>query len=168
MKNKIIIPIIIIVMIAGGILLYKMIESNNINVDNQELKIKNVKTQDLGDRKDGELNLKSHLFKNYSEYKKFMSNYNAKLILNENDFKNNDFVLDFQTFSSCTDEKEKKLIKIEIEESIMNFTYEVYNKCGECEDSKNIAYLVPIKKGLLKELLPISSSYNSINAEVTC
>ena len=35
-------------------------------------------------------------------------------------------------------------------------------------DSKNIAYLIPIEKGLMKELLPVEAIYNNKNPETTC
>ena len=50
----------------------------------------------------------------------------------------------------------------------MNFKYDVYNKCGDCEELTYKAYFVPVKKGKLKELLPINPVFNNKNTEEVC
>ena len=61
-----------------------------------------------------------------------------------------------------------ELVEINIKDSVMNFKYDVYNKCGDCEELTYKAYFVPVKKGKLKELLPINPVFNNKNAEVVC
>lgn len=165
MKKLIIIPICILVIVF---LIYSIINKNNINVKDQNLSINNVKVVDLGSRKDGEFDYKSYLFKSYSEYKDFMDNYNTKPFLKENDFEKSDYILDFQSYSPCMDEKPKKLVEVDIKDSVMTFKYDVYNKCGDCEELTYKAYFVPVKKGKFKELLPIVPEFNNKNAEEAC
>jgi hypothetical protein len=167
MKKKIIILILIVLLVLGAIYLYKTISSNDINVDNQVLSVDDVKVVELGEQKNGEELYHGVLFTSYNQYKTFMENYNTELVLKSSDFAKNDFVLDFQPYGECTDEEYKKLVEIKIENSILNLAYDVYNTCGEC-DSKNIAYFIPVKKGVMKELLPINAVYNNKYPENNC
>ena len=59
-------------------------------------------------------------------------------------------------------------VEIDIKDSVMNFKYDVYNKCGDCEELTYKAYFVPVKKGKLKELLPINPVFNNKNTEEVC
>lgn len=167
MKKKIIILILVVLILLGAFYQYKMISKHDVTVEDQKLSIEDVIHTDLGTRKDGETIYQSHLFKSYEEYKEFMKDYDKELLLKEKDFVNNDFVLDFQSYAECTDEDYKKITNLKIENSILYVSYDVYNKCGDC-DSKNIAYLIPIEKGLMKELLPVEAIYNNKNPETTC
>ena len=167
MKKKIIILVLVILILLGAFYLYKMISKHDVRVDDQKLSIEDVTYVDLGTRKDGETIYQSHLFKNYEEYKNFIKDYDTELLLKEKDFEKNDFVLDFQSYAECNDEDYKKITNLKIENSILYISYDVYNKCGNC-DSKNIAYFIPIEKDLMKELLPIESIYNNKNPETTC
>jgi hypothetical protein len=56
---------------------------------------------------------------------------------------------------------------MKVEESILNLAYDVYNTCGEC-DFVNIAYFIPVEKGLMKQLLPINAVYNNKYPENNC
>lgn len=165
MKKLIIIPICILVIVF---LVYSIINKNNINVKDQTIPINNVKVVDLGSRKDKEFDYKSYLFKSYNEYKAFMDNYDTKPFLKEKDFENSDYIVDFQSYSPCKDELPKELVEIDIKDSVMNFKYDVYNKCGDCEELTYKAYFVPVKKGKLKELLPINPVFNNKNTEEVC
>lgn len=167
MKKKLFIIALIIILILGAFYLYKTISKNDVTVDDQVLSIKDVKVVDLGAKKNGEELYQGELFKSYEDYKNFMKDFDSKLVLKEKDFKNNDFVLDFQTYGTCTDEQYKRLVEMKVEESILNLAYDVYNTCGEC-DFVNIAYFIPVEKGLMKQLLPINAVYNNKYPENNC
>lgn len=164
-------PIILILLISIIIfVLYKFITNDSINIKNQELEINNVLKIRLGERTDNEIVLNSMLFKSFDEYKKFMKNYNVNLNLEESNFDKYDYVLDFQMISKCTEEKDKDVSKIDIKESVMTITYKTYNKCNTCEfdEIENVAYFIPVKKGLLKGLLPLDNKFENVNSVLEC
>ncbi|MEG2601134.1 MAG: hypothetical protein RSA15_05425 [Bacilli bacterium] len=165
MKKKLVICLILMTLVGGVI--YIMVNKNRINIKDQTLPVDGVKNVLLGPTKDGSNILRGHLFKNFNDYNEFMKNYEKQQVLKESDFTKNDYIIDFQTYSKCSDLKFKKLNKIKVVKSTITLTYDVFNKCGDCESS-HVAYFIPVKKGLLKELLPIDNAYNNKNSEVIC
>lgn len=169
--NKLIKLLIIILFVVIAVLtLYYYVNKDSINVSNQELEVTNINKVRLGERKDKELIFNSQLFKTYEEYTEFMDNYDVEKQLTENSFEKNDYILDFQEFSKCGEEKDKEITDINIEESVITINYNVYNRCNTCsEDEKEyVAYIIPIKKNSLKALIPINNKLKNVYTNLKC
>lgn len=156
MRNKLIYYLIFIFVLLGITLViffklygndsevYKNVESSKIEFSNKEF------------------DYKDQLITNYEDYLNILSAYSISGKLTKEDFVQFDYLVTYDTYDSCSEEKVKEIKDIDVRKNKIKITFNVYIKCGICEPYK-IIFFIPFEKNILDAVKPVEKEYNYVN-----